>query len=138
MAGATIGKPLCRSHLLETNPPWSKTRNTRCTDWSRTSSARWSSISTTLFRRRSSPAGRCVRSYDRILDRRPEDPDALRGYFEALESGLARYGRGEPRAVPEGAEPVVGFDLTTHENHFMGAGHNAQLSMLHQLALQIA
>jgi len=30
----------------------------------------------------------------------------------------------KPRAVPEGGEPVVGFDLTTHENHFMGAGHN--------------
>ena len=54
----------------------------------------------------------------------PDDPDALRTYFEELESGLARYGKDEPRAVPEGGEPVVGFDLTTHENHFMGAGHN--------------
>ena len=23
--------------------------------------------------------------------------------------------------MPEGAEPVVGFDLTTHEGHFMGS-----------------
>ncbi len=54
----------------------------------------------------------------------PHDPDALRTYFEELESGLAQYGDNEPRAVPEGGEPVVGFDLTTHEGHFMGAGHN--------------
>ena len=53
-----------------------------------------------------------------------DDPEALRAYFEELEAGLARYGHNEPRAVPEGGEPVVGFDLTTHENHFMGAGHN--------------
>jgi hypothetical protein len=26
--------------------------------------------------------------------------------------------------MPEGGTPVVGFDLTTHEGHFMGAGHN--------------
>jgi hypothetical protein len=26
--------------------------------------------------------------------------------------------------VPEGATPVVGFDLTTHRGHFMGNGHN--------------
>jgi hypothetical protein len=54
----------------------------------------------------------------------PDDPDALRAYFDELEAGLARYGDNEPRAVPEGAQPVVGFDLTTHEGHFMGAGHN--------------
>jgi hypothetical protein len=44
--------------------------------------------------------------------------------MDALEEGLARYGDGEPRAVPEGGEPIVGFDLTTHQGHFMGAGHN--------------
>ena len=37
---------------------------------------------------------------------------------------MARYGQDEPRVVPEGGEPLVGFDLTTHEGHFMGAGHN--------------
>ena len=26
--------------------------------------------------------------------------------------------------MPEGGEPVVGFDLTTHQGHFMGTGHN--------------
>ena len=54
----------------------------------------------------------------------PEDPDALQSYFGALEEGMARYGKGEPRAMPEGGEPVVAFDLTTHQGHFMGSGHN--------------
>jgi hypothetical protein len=62
----------------------------------------------------------------------PDDPAALRSYFEELESGLARYGDGEPRAVPEGGEPVVGFDLTTHEGHFMGAGHNRLILYTHE------
>lgn len=57
----------------------------------------------------------------------PDTPDELHAWFDALEDGLARYGDDEPRAVPEGGEPVVGFDLTTHENHFMGAGHNRLL-----------
>ena len=54
----------------------------------------------------------------------PDDPVALTAWFEALEEGLARYGENEPRAVPEGATPLVGFDLTTHRGHFMGNGHN--------------
>jgi hypothetical protein len=29
--------------------------------------------------------------------------------------------------VPEGATPLVGFDLTTHQGHFMGNGHNRLL-----------
>jgi hypothetical protein len=62
----------------------------------------------------------------------PDDPEALRVYFEELESGLARYGENEPPAVPEGGEPVVGFDLTTHEGHFMGAGHNRLILYTHE------
>jgi hypothetical protein len=54
----------------------------------------------------------------------PDDSDDLARYFAEMEDGLARYGDDEPRAVPEGGEPVVGFDLTTHQGHFMGAGHN--------------
>ena len=54
----------------------------------------------------------------------PENPEALATYFAELEDGLARYGTDEPRAVPEGGTPLVGFDLTTHAGHFMGAGHN--------------
>jgi len=54
----------------------------------------------------------------------PDDPEALAAWFTALEEGMARYGKDEPRVVPEGATPLVGFDLTTHRGHFMGAGHN--------------
>jgi hypothetical protein len=61
----------------------------------------------------------------------PDDPEALRTYFDELEAGLAQYGENEPRAVPEGGEPVVGFDLTTHEGHFMGAGHNRLILYTH-------
>jgi hypothetical protein len=57
----------------------------------------------------------------------PDDPKALRNWFEALEDGLARYGSDEPRAVREGGEPLVGFDLTAQRGHFMGSGHNGVL-----------
>ena len=62
----------------------------------------------------------------------PDDPAALRTYFDELEAGLARYGDNEPRAVPEGGEPIVGFDLTTHQGHFMGAGHNRLVLFEHE------
>jgi len=62
----------------------------------------------------------------------PDDPQALAGWFAALEDGLARYGEGEPRAVPEGGQPLVGFDLTTHQGHFMGNGHNRLLLFTHE------
>jgi hypothetical protein len=61
----------------------------------------------------------------------PDDPAGLKEWFDALEDGLARYGTGEPRAVPAGGQPMVGFDLTTHEGHFMGAGHNRLLLYTH-------
>jgi len=57
----------------------------------------------------------------------PDDPEALGRWFSELEEGLATYGEGEPRAVPEGGTPLVGFDLTTHQGHFMGSGHNRLL-----------
>lgn len=53
-----------------------------------------------------------------------ETPEELAGYVAELNDGLARFGRDEPPAVPDGATPVVGFDLTTHEGHFMGRGNN--------------
>ena len=31
-----------------------------------------------------------------------------------------------------GAQPLVGFDLTTHAGHFMGAGHNRLLLFTHE------
>ncbi len=57
----------------------------------------------------------------------PDDPRALKSWVDDLEEGLARYGKDEPRAVPEGGQALVGFDLTTHEGHFLGAGHNRLL-----------
>lgn len=62
----------------------------------------------------------------------PADPSGVRDYFAALESGMAAYGDDEPRVVPPGAEPVVGFDLTTHAGHFMGAGHNRLVLYTHE------
>ncbi len=61
----------------------------------------------------------------------PDDPEGLATWFEAVEDGLARYGKDEPRAVPEGGTPVVGFDLTTHRGHFMGNGHNRLILYTH-------
>jgi hypothetical protein len=61
----------------------------------------------------------------------PATPESLRAWFDELEEGLARFGDAEPRAVPEGGEPLVGFDLTTHQGHFMGNGHNRLLLYLH-------
>jgi hypothetical protein len=57
----------------------------------------------------------------------PDDPQALAGWFAAMEDGLAQYGDNEPRAVPDGGTPLVGFDLTTHQGHFLGNGHNRLL-----------
>lgn len=69
-----------------------------------------------------------TRGYVTITDLvTPEDPERQRAWFDALEEGLAAYGDSEPRAVPEGATPLVGFDLTTHQGHFMGPGHNRLL-----------
>jgi hypothetical protein len=69
-----------------------------------------------------------TRGYVTITDLvTPDDPDALARWFADLEDGLARYGKDEPRAVPDGATPLVGFDLTTHQGHFMGNGHNRLL-----------
>ena len=62
----------------------------------------------------------------------PDDPESLAAWFAELEDGLARYGEDEPRAVPEGATPLVGFDLTTHQGHFMGNGHNRLLLYTHE------
>ncbi len=49
----------------------------------------------------------------------PDDPAALAAWVHDLEDGLARDGVDEPRAVPEDGQALVGFDLTTHEGHFI-------------------
>jgi hypothetical protein len=56
-----------------------------------------------------------------------EDPAALRAYIDELNDGMARFGRDEPVPLPAGADPVLGFDLTTHEGHFMGRARNRLL-----------
>lgn len=61
----------------------------------------------------------------------PDDPTGLSDWFDELERGLSSYGDDEPRAVPEGAQPLVGLDLTTHRGHFMGNGHNRLLLYTH-------
>ena len=61
----------------------------------------------------------------------PEDPAALRAYFDAVEAGMRDYGHDEPSVLPYAATPLVGFDLTTHAGHFMGSGHNRLLLYTH-------
>ncbi|MGI8803192.1 MAG: hypothetical protein ACR2KV_13640 [Solirubrobacteraceae bacterium] len=60
-----------------------------------------------------------------------DDEPALERYFEDLEHGLAEFGYDEPRAVPAGGEPILGFDLTTHKGHFMGRGKNRLIAYRH-------
>jgi len=60
-----------------------------------------------------------------------EDEAALRLYFDEVEDGLANFGCHEPRAVPEGGQPIFGLDLTAHEGHFMGHGKNRLLLFRH-------
>jgi hypothetical protein len=62
----------------------------------------------------------------------PDDPIALSNWFDALQAGMARYGYDEPPVLPDGADPVVGFDLTTHRGHFMGSGHNRLALYIHE------
>jgi len=59
-------------------------------------------------------------------------PYELAGWVRSLEEGLALFGVQEPRALPPGGEALVGFDLTTHEGHFMGNGHNRLLLYTHE------
>ncbi len=49
-----------------------------------------------------------------------DDPGSLRAFVSELNGALARHGDGEPTAVPAGATPLLGLDLTTHAGHFLG------------------
>lgn len=55
------------------------------------------------------------------------DPAAIGAYVQQLNEGMARIGRDEAQPVPDGATPLVAFDLTTHEGHFMGRSKNRLL-----------
>lgn len=49
------------------------------------------------------------------------EPGALAEHVAGLDAGLARAAEGDRRALPEGGEPVLALDLTTHAGHFLGA-----------------
>jgi hypothetical protein len=60
------------------------------------------------------------------------EPAALARWFAELDHGLQEHGDPPTRALPDGAAPVLGFDLTTHEGHFMGQGHNRIVLYRHE------
>jgi hypothetical protein len=60
-----------------------------------------------------------------------DDPVPLRAYVDELNEAMVRIGRDEPAVVPDGATPLVAFDLTTHEGHFMGSARNRLLLYEH-------
>jgi hypothetical protein len=49
-----------------------------------------------------------------------EDPAGLDAWVAELNDGMASAGRAEPQPVPDGATPLLGLDLTSHDGHFMG------------------
>jgi hypothetical protein len=61
-----------------------------------------------------------------------DDAGSLRAYVDELNEAMVRIGRDEPQVVPDGATPLVAFDLTTHEGHFMGAARNRLLLYEHE------
>jgi hypothetical protein len=63
-----------------------------------------------------------------------------RSSFGALDDGLARYGSGEPRAVPDGTPMRWHLDkaYTTAGNEAPQAFWGEALSMFHQLAKQLS
>jgi hypothetical protein len=60
-----------------------------------------------------------------------DDADGLRAYVDELNEAMVRIGRDEPPVVPDGATPLVAFDLTTHEGHFLGSARNRLLLYEH-------
>ncbi|MPZ88477.1 MAG: hypothetical protein GEU81_10455 [Nitriliruptorales bacterium] len=52
------------------------------------------------------------------------DEPELAAYVRDLNDAMTRFGRDEPPPVPEGAKPLVAFDLTTHDGHFLGDARN--------------
>lgn len=61
-----------------------------------------------------------------------DDPARLREWVDTLNEAMVRIGRDEPTVVPDGATPIAGFDLTTHEGHFMGAARNRLVLYEHE------
>ncbi len=61
-----------------------------------------------------------------------DGPDELHAYVDELNDHLVRFGQDEPPVVPEGGEPVLAFDLTAHEGHFMGRSRNRLVLYRHE------
>jgi hypothetical protein len=60
-----------------------------------------------------------------------DDPAARDGWVADLREAFAAHPH-EPSPVPDGAELLAGFDLTTHEGHFMGDSKNRPLLYTHE------
>lgn len=60
-----------------------------------------------------------------------EDQSGMWAYIDELERGLREHGHNEPAILPYAALPLIGLDLTTHEGHFMGSGHNRLVLYTH-------
>lgn len=60
-----------------------------------------------------------------------DDQTGMRVYIDELEQGMRDYGHNEPGILPYAALPLAGFDLTTHQGHFMGSGHNRLVLYAH-------
>jgi hypothetical protein len=58
------------------------------------------------------------------------DPDALQAWVEGVRRGFAARPH-EQAPIPEGAEVHAGFDLVTHEGHFMGDAKNRLVVYTH-------
>ena len=61
-----------------------------------------------------------------------DEPAGLREWVDTLNEAMVRIGRDEPIVVPDDATPVAGFDLTTHEGHFMGSARNRLVLYEHE------
>jgi hypothetical protein len=61
-----------------------------------------------------------------------DDPPGLREWVDTLNEAMVRIGRDEPTVVPDGATPLAGFDLTTHQGHFMGSARNRLVLYEHE------
>ena len=61
-----------------------------------------------------------------------DEPAGLREWVDTLNEAMVRIGRDEPAVVPDGATPLAGFDITTHEGHFMGSARNRLVLYEHE------
>lgn len=53
-----------------------------------------------------------------------DDASELGAYVAEVNDGLARFGPDGRPVVPDGAEPLLACELTTHEGHFLGSARS--------------